>query len=98
MSYASELGTFSITIKKKIYSIAIPTLIISILSGICSFLLFGYFNSEAGGGQGTPNASPFESPYLTAIFFVAIAFIGAFAIFLIFKYGSIKLLKILFIF
>ncbi len=96
MSYASELGTFSITIKKKIYSIAIPTLIISVLSGICSFLLFGFFNSEAGGGEGTPNASPFESPYLTALFFVGIAFIGAFVIFLIFKYGNIKLLKILF--
>ena len=96
MSYASELGTFSITIKKKIYSLAIPTFIISVLSGICSFLLFSFFNSEAGGGQGTPNASPFESPYLTAVFFVGIAFIGAFVIFLIFKYGNIKLLKILF--
>jgi hypothetical protein len=96
MSYASELGTFSITIKKKIYSLAIPTLIISVLSGICSFLLFSFFNSDAGGGQGTPNASPFESPYLTALFFVGIAFIGAFVIFLIFKYGNIKLLKALF--
>lgn len=96
MSYASELGTFSITIKKRILSLAIPTLIISILSGICSFLLFGFFNSDAGGGEGTPNASPFESPYWTAIFFVGIAFIGAFGIFLIFKYGNIKLLKALF--
>ena len=96
VSYASELGTFSITIKKRIYSIAIPTLIISILSGICSFLLFGFFNSDVGGGEGTPSASPFESPYLTALFFVGIAFVGAFVIFLIFKYGNIKLLKAFF--
>ncbi|MFW9922783.1 MAG: hypothetical protein ACFFDW_05775, partial [Candidatus Thorarchaeota archaeon] len=42
MGYASQLGTFSITIKKRFLSLALPVLIISLLSGICSVIIFGY--------------------------------------------------------
>ena len=101
MGYASQLGTFSITIKKRFLSLAIPILVISVLSGICSTFIFGYFNIEAGGGEGPPPATPIPgddpgSAALNALFYVGIAFIGAFAIFFIFKYGSIKLLKAFF--
>ncbi|MHA1462719.1 MAG: hypothetical protein ACTSQ0_06600, partial [Candidatus Heimdallarchaeota archaeon] len=101
MGYASQLGTFSVTIKKKFISLSIPIMIISVLSGLCSIIIFGYFNSDAGGGQGPPPATPIpgDSPgtaALNALFYVGIAFIGAFAIFLIFKYGKIKLLKAFF--
>ena len=101
MGYASQLGTFSITIKKRFLSLALPILVISVLSGICSTFIFGYFNIEAGGGEGPPPATPIPgddpgSAALNALFYVGIAFIGAFAIFFIFKYGSIKLLKAFF--
>ena len=101
MGYASQLGTFSITIKKKFISMAIPIMIISVLSGICSIIIFGYFNSDAGGGEGPPPATPVPgdnpgSAALNALFYVGIAFIGAFAIFFIFKYGKIRLLKAFF--
>ena len=101
MGYASQLGTFSVTIKKKFISLAIPIMIISVLSGICSVIIFGYFNSDAGGGEGPPPATPVPgdnpgSAALNALFYVGIAFIGAFAIFFIFKYGKIKLLKAFF--
>ncbi|NHJ85093.1 MAG: hypothetical protein FK734_06500 [Asgard group archaeon] len=96
MGYASQLGTFSVTIKKKFYSLTLPIFICSILSGLCSIVVFGFFFTEAGGGSGPPPASPFESPYLTALMYVGIAFIGATGIFLIFKYGNIKLLRALF--
>ncbi|MFW9922784.1 MAG: hypothetical protein ACFFDW_05780, partial [Candidatus Thorarchaeota archaeon] len=64
----------------------------------CSVIIFGYFNSDAGGGEGPPSATivpvvNFGSAALSALFYVGIAFIGAFAIFLIFKYGKIKFLK-----
>ena len=102
MSYASQLGTFTITIKKRILSLSLPILVCSILSGLCSFIIFGYFNSDFGGGSGPPPATPpfggglFENATYVALFYVGIAFIGAFAIFLIFKYGSIKMLKVIF--
>lgn len=101
MGYASQLGTFSVTIKKKFISMAIPIMIISVLSGICSIIIFGYFNSDAGGGEGPPPATPVPgdnpgSAALNALFYVGIAFIGAFAIFFIFKYGKIRLLKAFF--
>ncbi|HUU77718.1 MAG TPA: hypothetical protein VMX55_05190 [candidate division Zixibacteria bacterium] len=101
MGYASQLGTFSITIKKRFISMALPILIISVLSGVCSTLIFGYFNIDAGGGEGPPPATPVPgdtpgSAALNALFYVGIAFIGAFAIFFIFKYGNIKLLKAFF--
>ena len=98
MGYASQLGTFSVTIKKKFISLAIPIMIISVLSGVCSIIIFGYFNSDAGGGEGPPPATPVPgdnpgSAALNALFYVGIAFIGAFAIFFIFKYVKIKLLN-----
>ncbi|NHJ03949.1 MAG: hypothetical protein EAX90_03945 [Candidatus Heimdallarchaeota archaeon] len=101
MGYASQLGTFSITIRKRFISMALPILIISVLSGVCSTLIFGYFNIDAGGGEGPPPATPIPgdtpgSAALNALFYVGIAFIGAFAIFFIFKYGNIKLLKAFF--
>ncbi|NHJ39277.1 MAG: hypothetical protein FK731_04530, partial [Asgard group archaeon] len=104
MSYASQLGTFTITIKKRILSLSLPILICSILSGICSFIIFGYFNTDFGGGSGPPPATPpfggglFENAAYVALFYVGIAFVGAFVIFLLFKYGSIKLLKAIFAF
>ncbi|NHJ47871.1 MAG: hypothetical protein FK733_08795 [Asgard group archaeon] len=97
MSYASQLGTFTVTIRKRFISFSIPILICSLLSGICSFIIFGYFNIGDSGGP--PPAAPpfggglFENAAYVALFYVGIAFIGAFGIFLIFKYGSIKLLK-----
>jgi hypothetical protein len=102
MSYASELGTFTVTIKKRILSLTLPILICSILSGICSFIIFGYFNTDFGGGSGPPPATPpfggglFENAAYVALFYVGIAFVGAFMIFLLFKYGSIKILKAIF--
>ncbi len=101
MGYASQLGTFSVTIKKKFISLSIPIMIISVLSGLCSIIILGYFNSDASGGGGPPPATPVpgDTPgaaALNALFYVGIAFIGAFVIFLIFKYGKIKLLKAFF--
>ena len=90
LGYASQLGTFSVTIKKRFISLAIPILICSVLSGICSWLLFGYFNTDASGGQGAPAATfiPGDNvgPALAnAAIYVGIAFVGAFGIFFIFK-------------
>ncbi len=101
MGYASQLGTFSVTIKKKFVSLSIPIMIISVLSGLCSIIIFGYFNSDASGGGGPPPATPIQGDTpgiaaLNALFYVGIAFIGAFAIFLVFKFGKIKLLKAFF--
>ncbi|MHA1737195.1 MAG: hypothetical protein ACTSXA_10280 [Candidatus Heimdallarchaeota archaeon] len=101
MGYASQLGTFSVTIKKRFISLAIPILICSALSGICSWLLYGYFTTDASGGQGAPSATfiPGDNvgPALAnAAIYVGIAFIGAFGIFFIFKYGKIQVLKALF--
>ncbi|MHA1125909.1 MAG: hypothetical protein ACTSO7_04815 [Candidatus Heimdallarchaeota archaeon] len=103
MGYASQLGTFSVTIRKRFISLAIPILICSVLSGICSWLLFGYFTTDASGGQGAPSATfiPGDNvgPALAnAAIYVGIAFVGAFGIFFIFKYGKIQVLKALFAF
>ena len=101
MGYASQLGTFSVTIQKRFISLAIPILICSALSGICSWLLYGYFTTDASGGQGAPSATfiPGDNvgPALAnAAIYVGIAFIGAFGIFFIFKYGKIQVLKAIF--
>ncbi|MBD3189805.1 MAG: hypothetical protein GF308_04135 [Candidatus Heimdallarchaeota archaeon] len=99
MGYASELGTFSVTIRKRFLSLVIPILICSILSGVGSLIIYGFFATESGGGP--PPATPIQddspgSAALNALFYVGIAFIGATVIFLIFKYGKIGLLKGLF--
>ncbi len=101
MGYASQLGTFSVTIKKRFLSLALPILICSVLSGLCSWLLYGYFTSDAGGGQEPIQATfiPGDSvgPALAnAAIYVSIAFVGAFGIFFIFKYGKIQVLKAMF--
>lgn len=100
MSYASQLGTFSVTVKKRFFSLALPILLCSILSGICSWIIFGFFTDESGAG-GPPPATPIQddspgSAALNALFYVGIAFVGATLIFLVFKYGKIGLLKALF--
>ncbi len=98
MSFAEQLGTFSITVRKKFFSLALTILTGSLLSGICSFFLYGYFFTSAGGGEGPPLATPWKNPFATAAFFISIAFVGAFLIFLIFKYNKIIILKIIFAF
>ncbi|MGC9778632.1 MAG: hypothetical protein HZR80_05265 [Candidatus Heimdallarchaeota archaeon] len=101
MNYVSELGTFSITIKKRIISLSIPILISAILSSISSFIIFGYFFTPFGGGEGPPSGTfpgggLFGNIVYNVLFYVGIAFIGATGIFLIYKYGSMKALKALF--
>jgi len=98
MSFADQLGTFSISVRKKFLALVLPILTCSVLSGICSFFVYGYFFTSAGGGEGPPMATPWKNPFATAAFFVGIAFIGAFLIFLIFKYNKIIILKIIFAF
>ncbi|MBN1330739.1 MAG: hypothetical protein JXA54_14805 [Candidatus Heimdallarchaeota archaeon] len=95
MSYASQLGTFSVTIRKRFLSISLPILICSVLSGVCSWIIFGYFTGDFGGDE-IPQAEIGGSPYITAIVFVAIAFVGSTGIFLIIKYSGIKVLKAIF--
>jgi len=95
LSYASQLGTFSITLRKRFLSISLPILICSVLSGICSWIVFGYFTGDFGGSE-MPQAEIGNSPYITAIVFVAIAFVGSTGIFLIIKYSGIKVLKAIF--
>ena len=101
MSYASQLGTFSVTIRKRFISLALPILICSVLSGICSWLLFGYFTSDAGGGQEPTHATFIPGDNVgqalaNAAIYVGIAFVGAFLIFLVFKYGKVQMLKAIF--
>ncbi len=95
MSYASQLGTFSVTLRKRFLSISLPILICSVLSGICSWIVFGYFTGDFGGEE-MPQAEIGNSPYITAIVFVAIAFVGSAGIFLIIKYSGFKVLKAIF--
>jgi hypothetical protein len=95
MGYASELGTFSVTIKKRFLSLVLPVLFCSLLSGLGSLIIFNFFGESASAGIGGGGVG---GSALTALFYVGIAFIGATVIFLIFRSGKINLLKALFAF